>query len=255
MKKLATLVLLAALLTLNTTLAHAESIRIGGGGTPIDNILKPVKDGFEKSSGITIDLNFSNASIAFKQLASDQNNLDASAAGLSLENLLATMKKEGFEVKDPTAFIGSQIGKGKLYTIVNKSNPISALSKEQLKGIFTGKIANWKEVGGSDSPIILVLSKINPATNGAYKMLVMDNVAYANDVLDAGRFEDLREKVAATPEAIGFGPVSMLDDTIKLVKTDEYSRPIILVTKGKPAPKVQKLIDYINNEGKKFIKE
>lgn len=232
--------------------AFAEEVKIGGGGTPIDGIFRPIKEHFEKAAGITLTLNFSSATLAFKQLAN--NELDASTAGLSYEDFLVALKKEKIEVKDPSAYVATTIGASKIYTVIHKDNPVVKLSKEQLKGIFTGKIANWKEVGGSDAPIIVVLSKINPATNAAFKKLAMNDEPYATDVLDAGRFEDLREKVAATPEAIGFGPVTMLDKTLKTPETPEFSRPVILLSKGKPTPKIRKLIDYIKGDGQKYVK-
>lgn len=233
--------------------AYAEEIKVGGGGAPMDTILKPVKEHFDKASGNSLNLVFSSATLSFKQLINGE--LDASTAGLAYEDLLVAAKKDNVVVSDPAAYVPTTIGKGKIYTVVHKDNPAAKLTKEQLKGIFTGKIANWKEVGGNDAPIIVVLSNINPATNAAYRKLALDDAPYTTDVLDAGRFEDLRDKVASTPEAIGFGPVTMIEKSIKVVDTPEVSRPIILVTKGKPSPKVQKLIDFIKGDGQKYVKQ
>lgn len=233
--------------------AFGEEIKAGGGGAPIDGYLKPVKEAFEKSTGITLNLNFSSATLAFKQLAAGE--LDTSAAGLALDDLVKAAKKEKIEVADPSAFVGTVIGASKIYTVAHKDNPVGSLTQEQIKGIFTGKITNWKEVGGNDAPILIVLSSINPATNAAFKKLALGDAPYTTDVVDAGRFEDVREKVAANAEAIAFGPVTMLDNTIKTVKTPEFSRPVILVTKGAPTAKVQKLVAFIKGEGQKYIKQ
>jgi len=231
--------------------AGADEIKIGGGGTPIDGVFKPVKSHFEKASGIAIKLNFSSATLAFKQLIAGE--LDGSTAGLPYQDLLVAMKSEKLEVLDPAAFQATTLGSSKIFTVVNKENPVGKLSKDQLQGIFSGKIANWKEVGGADAPIIIVLSKINPATNAAFRKIAMADQPYPSDVLDAGRFEDLREKVASTPESIGFGPGSMLDKSVKVVDTPEISRPVNLITKGKPSAKLQKLIDYILGEGNQYL--
>lgn len=239
-----------------TTFAGAalgEEIKAGGGGAPIDGYLKPVKEAFENSSGIKLNLNFSSATVAFKQLTAGE--LDLSTAGLAYEDLLKTAKKESIEVADPGAYVATTIGASKIYTVGNKDNPVKSLSLEQLKGIFTGKIGNWKEVGGNDAPILVVLSSINPATNAAYRKLALGDAPFTADVVDAGRFEDVREKVAANPEAIAFGPVTMLDASIKALQTPEVSRPVIVITKGAPAPKVQKLISFIKGEGHKYIKQ
>ncbi|WP_129124668.1 substrate-binding domain-containing protein [Geomonas oryzae] len=233
--------------------AFGEEIKVGGGGAPIDGYLKPVKEPFEKSTGININLNFSSATLAFKQLMAGE--LDASAAGLAYEDLVKTAAKENIQTPQPSAYVASVIGASKIYTVTHKDNPVASLSLDQLKGIFTGKITNWKEVGGNDAPILIVLSSINPATNAAFKKLAMADAPFAADVVDAGRFEDVREKVAANLEAIAFGPVTMVDATIKTVKTPDIARPVILVTKGEPSQKVRKLISFINGEGQKYIRQ
>ncbi|ACH40605.1 ABC transporter, periplasmic substrate-binding protein [Citrifermentans bemidjiense Bem] len=245
--------LAVAACTIFTSAAFGEEIKAGGGGAPMDGYLKPVKEAFEKSSGIKLNLNFSSATAAFKQLST--GDLDVSAAGLAFEDLLKTAKKENIEVADPAAYVATAIGASKIYTVSHKDNPVKSLSFDQLKGIFTGKIANWKEVGGNDAPILIVLSSINPATNAAYKKIALADAPFAADIVDAGRFEDVREKVAANPEAIAFGPVTMLDASIKTVQTPDVARPVILITKGAPTPKVQKLISFIKGEGQKFIKQ
>ncbi len=252
--KRVTIVAVGCLLVMlaGTSVVVAEEIKLGGGGAPIDSIFKPVRDSFEQSSGHKLNLVFTNATIAFKQLYN--NELEASTAGMSLEDLLATVKKDGFEVKDPTTFQAVTLSTSKIYIIVNKNNPVAKLSKEQLKGIFTGKIANWKDVGGIDAPVIVVSSSQNPATSGAFKKLALDNEPFTKEVIDAVRFEDVRTAVFSNPEAIGFGPVTLLDATVKCPETPEFARPITIITKGKPSPKVQQLIDYVLGDGKKFIK-
>jgi phosphate transport system substrate-binding protein len=231
--------------------AGAEEIKIGGGGAPIDGVFRPIKPHFEKATGISINLVFSSATLSFKQLIAGE--LDGATAGLAYQDLLTAMKNEKIEVADPAAYQATTLGTSKIFTVVHKDNPVQKLTLEQLQGIFSGKIVSWKELGGSDSPIIVVLSKINPATNAAFRKLAMGNQPYLADVLDAGRFEDVREKVASTPESIAFGPTSMVDKSIKVVETPEISRPVNLITKGKPAGKLQKVIDYIQGDGKKYL--
>lgn len=250
MKKM--IVALAALCLIQAGVAGAEEIKVGGGGAPLDGVLRPVKPYFEKATGIGINLSFSSATLSFKQLIAGE--LDAATAGVAYPDLLSAMKNEKLEVPDPSAYQATTLGVSKIFTVVHKENPVGKLSKEQLQGIFTGKIVNWKEVGGSDAPIIVVLSKINPATNAAYRKLALSDQPFLADVLDAGRFEDVRDKVASTPESIAFGPTSMLDTSIKTVETPEFSRPVNLITKGKPSAKLQKLIDYIKGEGSKYLK-
>ncbi|QEM68251.1 phosphate ABC transporter substrate-binding protein [Geobacter sp. FeAm09] len=253
MKRIAlALAFMTAVTTGATTTVQADEIKVGGGGAPIDNFIRPVRDSFEKKSGNKVNIIFTSATIAFKQLAN--NEIDVSAAGSTFEELLASARKDGLDVKDPAAYQHAVIGQGNIYVVVNKNNPVGKLTGEQVKGIFTGKLSNWKDVGGSDAPIIVVLSNQNPATMGSFKKLALNKEEYAKDVIEAAKFEDIRNVIASNPEAVGFGPYSMIDATVKKVETPDYARPIIAVTKGKPSPKVQQLLDYIKGEGKQFTK-
>jgi len=251
--RIAQLILALILTTLMTSTLQAEEIKISAGGGPLDSIINPVKEAFEKSSGDKITVLFGSSTLAFKQLFNGGS--DASMAGSSFADLLAALKKENFEVKDPSAFQDVTVGKGVIRTIINKKNPVSKLSKEQLKGIFTGKTTNWKEVGGNDMPIIIVISNINPSTTGMFRKNILDNEPYAKEVLEMGRFEEMRGAVETNAEAIAFGSSSILDPSVKSVETPEISRPIIMVTKGAPSAKVQKLIDFIKGPGKGLVKE
>jgi phosphate transport system substrate-binding protein len=232
---------------------QADEIRIGGGAGPVEGILKPIKEPLEKATGIKLTINSYGAQIAFRLL--DKGGLDAATAGLSFEEFMDEMEKEKIPITNPSSYHHTIIGSGKIYTIVNKNNPINHLTKEQVKNILTGKIKNWKEVGGVDSIIMVVLNKNNPGTNSAVLKIVLDSESFAKGALYVGSVGDLRNILATNTEAIAFGPHALADMTVKFIETPEISRPIILITKGRTSPKIQKLIDFINNEGRKYIKD
>jgi phosphate transport system substrate-binding protein len=229
----------------------AAEIKIGAGAAPTENVLKPVKEAFEKSSGISLQIISSGPKIALQDL--DKGAVDAAAAGLSFDDWMALMKKEGAEVKDPAGLRQLVIGKDSIVVLVNKANPVTQLSKEQLKGIFTGSITNWKEVGGPDLPVIVVIGKLMPGTNSMFTKNMLDEAPMTKEVLEATTAEDVRQNVAANAEAIGIGPVAVIDASVKSPKTPELARPITLVTRGAPSPGVQKLLDFIKGDGQKLI--
>ncbi|BCB96445.1 phosphate-binding protein [Dissulfurispira thermophila] len=233
--------------------AFAEEIKIGAGAAPTENVLKPIKEHFEKTTGIKLQIIASGPKIALQDL--EKGAVDAAAAGLTFDDWMNLMKKEGAEVKDPASLQQFTIGKDKIIVLIHKDNPVSKLSKEQLKGIFTGKITNWKDVGGKDMPIIVVWGKLIPGTNKLFVKNILDGESQTKDVLEATTAEDVRQNVASNPEAIGIGPVAVVNATVKSPETPGVSRPIILVTKGKPSANVQKLIDFIKGEGQKYIRQ
>ncbi|WP_224959933.1 substrate-binding domain-containing protein [Geomonas subterranea] len=244
---------LVSLLSGLTPLAGADELKIGAGGAPTENILKPVRSAFEMASGLKLYIVASGPKNAFVDL--QKGDVDAAAAGLTYQDWLALMKKEGAEVGQPAAFTPIVIGKDKVKVLVNKENKVNQLSAEQLKGIFSGEISSWKEVGGEDAPVLVVIGKLTPGTNSMFFKKFLGDKAVAKDVIDATTAEDVRLNVASNPSAIGFGPLSLVDASVKAVETPELARDITLITKGKPSAKVQKLLDFISGEGKKYIKQ
>lgn len=239
---------LVILLLLVASNLFAEELRIGAGAAPTENILKPAKAPFEKASGITLAIFASGPKNAFIDL--EKGSIDAAAAGLSLDDWMALLKKEGVPVADPKAYQSLVIGKDKVIVLTHKSNPVKSLSKEQLKAIFSGKTTNWKDVGGNDAPILIVWGKLTQGTNSMFVKTMLDGVEPIKEVLEATTAEDIKNAVETNPEAIGIGPVSLAGPTLNVPETPELARPITLLTKGSPKPAVQKLINFIAGGGK-----
>lgn len=234
--------------------AYAEEILLSAGSGPLDSVINPVKDTFEKESGIRLNILFGSASLAFKQLYRGVS--EVAVVGTSFDGILEIMKKEDFDVRDSAALRHVTLGKAMVRTVVHKDNPVATLSKEQLKGIFTGRITNWKEVGGNDSPIIVVLSTLNPATIGTFRKIILDNEPYAKEVLELGHMDEIRGALEVNPEAIAIGTSAVLGKGVRQVATPEVYRPVTLITRGEPAPKVRKLIDFIlTGPGRSLVKE
>lgn len=246
--------LLAALIPfcLFAATAAADEIRIGAGAAPTENVLKPVKEAFEKATGHKLLIISSGPKNALMDL--ERGAVDAAAAGLSFDDWLALMKKENSEIKDPASLSPVIIGKDRIVVLVDKSNVVKSLSKEQLQAIFSGQAGSWKEFGGTDTPILVVWGKLIPGTNSMFEKNIMGGKAVSKDVLEATTAEDVRQNVKSNPGAVGIGPVAILDGSVNSPSTPEVARVITLLTKGKPSDKVQKLLDFIKGEGQKLVK-
>ena len=243
-----TITLCTLFLLLTTTAALADVLKIGAGAAPTENVLKPIEAAFEKAAGLDLSITASGPKQAFVDL--DRGAVDAAAAGLSFDDWMALLKKEGVAVADPAAYKPVIIGKDRVIVIVHKDNPIAKLNKEQLTGIFTGKLTNWKEVGGNDAPILIVWGGLTQGTNSMFVKNIMDGAKPTTEVIGVSTAEDIRQNVSVNPEAIGFGPQAILNATVRSPETPEVARTITLITKGAPSAKVQKLIDFIKAEAK-----
>ena len=96
------------------------------------------------------------------------------------------------------------LGLDGIAVFVNKSNPVNALTKQQIADIFSGKTTDWSQVGGNPGPINLYAGDENSGTFDTFKSLVLENRPLSTK---ASRYENsakLSDEVAADTNGIGF---------------------------------------------------
>jgi phosphate transport system substrate-binding protein len=230
----------------------AGEVKVGAGQAPTQNILVPIKEHFEKATGINLVIVAGSPKTALVIL--EKGNVEAALGGLSFEDWMQYMKQEKIEIKDPSSLQHMVVGKDKIMVLIHKDNPVSKLTKEQLKGIFTGKITNWKEVGGKDMTIDVVWTNLLGG-NYLFYSKILEGEFLRSDMSEVDNSPMAKAHVISNVGAIAIGPLGFVDDTVKSPAAPEITRPITLITKGKPSPTVQKLIDFIKGEGQKYIKQ
>ncbi len=240
------------LLTIFSVAAFAQEIRLGGGAPPIERVITPVKEHFTGATGIKINAISYGPKFAIMDL--DKGAIDAAVLFLTPEEVAGIIKKENLEVKNLSSFIGSKVSEDRIVIIVNNNNPVNRLSKEQAKGILTGKIDNWKDVGGNDMPIIVVFGTLIKGVNELVSKKIMDGENYVTDMLVVDTASDVLNAVSTTQEAIGLASEGLMNGSVKPLEEPMVSVPVIIYTKGQPSPDVQRLIDFIKGEGQKYIK-
>lgn len=154
--------------------------------------------------------------------------------------------------------------------VVDPANTVTDLTKDQLISVYTGKITNWSELGGTDSPIVVVGREAGSGTRGAFEELleIEDVCAYASELDSTGA---VIAKVAATPGAIGYVSLDALNDSVVPVKLEGVeataenikagnyflSRPFVMATMGEISEQseaVQAYFAYLaSDEGKEVI--
>lgn len=244
---------LVAVVSLNPIAAQAEMVRVGGGGAAMSTIFDPINVQLEKATGITITRRPSSPANGLVELVN--GSLDLATAAVPLESMLAGAAKSGVTV-DPAKLQKEEIGINRTVLFVNPANKVSKLTKSQIKGIFTGKIVNWNEVGGDDNPILVVWGAGTPGQNTQFSKEILGGEAVAKDTVPATNYASIKDIVASTPEAIGIDPFGLADQSVRVIPNDpELSSPIIAVTIGKPVPAVRKLIDYVKGDGRQYTKQ
>ena len=150
---------------------------------------------------------------------------------------------------------------------VNPQNPVSGLSKAQLKGVFSGKITNWKELGGSDVPISLYVREDGSGTRETFEERALDKqetTAKANVVNSNGA---MKTAIAQDPNALGYVGIGHLDKSVKGLSVDgampsqegaangsyPVTRLLYMNTKGEPQGLTKAFVDYIYSPSGKEI--
>jgi len=143
-----------------------------------------------------------------------------------------------------------------LAVIVHPSNGVSQLTREQLESIFTGKIKNWKEVGGSDLKIVVYSRETSSGTYEFFKENVLKNKNYMNGVLSMPATGAIIQSISQTKGAIGYVGLAYLNKEVKSIRVSydagkNYTEPSFENARNKSYPIVRPLYYYyeVKNEG------
>ncbi len=235
-------------LPVNATPAELD---LAGSTTFQKRILEPADVAIKKATGIVVAVRGINSGEGLKELVAGKIPASISSSPLSL-----LLKK--INLPDDGTYQQHVIVKDMIVPIVHPSNPVTQLTWQQLSDINTGKIKNWKEVGGEDWKIFVVTSQPTAATRLVFQKLVMKKQPYvkgAKEVITTRMELADVAKYKGCIGAVSKGFVDMYGAKVKVVKTDEISRPLCIITKGNPNPQIQKLIDYLRTkEAQKLFK-
>lgn len=157
-----------------------------------------------------------------------------------------------------------------IVVVVNPNNPVSDLTIDQINQIYTGKITNWKEVGGADKPIVLIGREAGSGTRDGFESVVdaKDACKYRQELTSTG---DVITTVSKNENAVGYASLVAVSNKVKgltidgiaaseeTIKDGSYKlqRPFVFVTvKGKDLnPTAQKFFDFaMSKEAHEFIK-
>jgi len=166
------------------------------------------------------------------------------------------------------------IGRDGIVLVVHPENPVSDLTKDQIRGIYAGNITNWKDVGGPDATITVITREEGSGTRGAFEDIVMEvddeEIEIKGDAIVQGSAEAIQRSVAGDPNAIGYVSLAALAQDVKALSvggiapsaetildgTYEIQRPFLFLTKGEPTGAIKEFIDWVlSPEGQAVLKE
>lgn len=229
------------------------------GSTSMQKLADALAETFmEANSGVTVTVEYSGSSAGIESLLN--GSCDIGDASRNLKD----SEKSGGAVENIVAIDGIAV-------IVDRNNTVAGLTKQQLSDIYTGAVTNWSEVGGSDTPIVVVGREAGSGTRGAFEEIlkVEDACKYAVECDSTGA---AMAKVASTEGAIGYVSLDVLDDSVNALNLDDVAptsdnivagtyflcRPFVMATKGEISEQnelVQAFFDFLkSDEGKAVVK-
>ncbi len=146
-----------------------------------------------------------------------------------------------------------------LAVVVHPSNKVSKLTREQLEGIFTGKITNWKEVGGDDIKIIPYARETSSGTYEFFKESVLKHKNYVNGIMSMPATGAIMQSVSQTKGAIGYVGLAYLNKDVKAIHVSynqgsNYVQPTVENAKNNSYPIVRPLYYYYLLSSEKSVK-
>jgi phosphate transport system substrate-binding protein len=175
-----------------------------------------------------------------------------------------------------------QVANDGITLVVNPANPVSKLTIPQLSDIFTGKIHNWKEVGGNDLKIVALSRERNSGTHVFFLEHVVklgdkkNKNEFAPSVLMMPSSQAIIEEVTSNPSAIGYVGLGYLTKkekalaiarntnsvyilpSLQTVLNKQYpiSRLLLFYVNGEPTDEVKSLIDFVlSPAGQEIVKK
>jgi phosphate transport system substrate-binding protein len=143
----------------------------------------------------------------------------SSAGILAIENGIAHIGMSSRNLKEHEVHLWRvEIAKDALAVILHPDNPVDNLTVEQLRGIYSAEITNWKDVGGPDAKIHIVTREEGSGTRSAFEDLVMGDIRITPKAIVQNFNGAIRQIIAGDPKAIGFISLGLVDVGEKPVK-------------------------------------
>jgi phosphate transport system substrate-binding protein len=169
---------------------------------------------------------------------------------------------------DEHDLIGIPIAYDAIAIIVHPSNPLTNLTVDQIKRIFSRRMTNWSEAGGRNHPITLLTREEGSGTRESFQHLIMGKTEISLAALVQDSNGAIRQVVADDPNAIGYISLGLVNDRVKALKIDgveanvenikkhryNFVRPFLFVFKTRPQGMARDFLDYIlSSEGQKLL--
>jgi phosphate transport system substrate-binding protein len=238
-------------LALCLLMASAYAQKIKGSDTVLPLSQKEAEDYMKKDKKAQITVTGGGSGVGFSALIDGTTDIAMSSRKMKMGEKLK-LTESGKPFKEVI------VGHDALAVVVNPKNKVVKLTREQLENIFTGKVKNWKEVGGDDMPVVVYSRETSSGTYEFFKEHVLSNKNYASTVLSMPATGAIIQSVSQTKGAIGYVGLAYLGKEVKSISVSfdgkSFVAPTMANAKNHSYPVVRPLYYYYLNSKEKMVK-
>jgi len=250
MKKLIAVISIMAILP--QLFSQNVSCKIKGSDTVLPLTQKEAEVFMKKYPGSSIIVTGGGSGVGLAALQNSTTDIAQSSRKMKLDEKMK-MQDAG------KTFAEIIIAYDALAVIVNPSNKITQLTREQLEGIYTGKVTNWKDVGGDDMAIVLYSRESSSGTFEFFKEHVLNKKNFAPTAMLMPATGAIVQSVSQTKGAIGYVGLAYLESDVKALKVSydkgiTYVVPDVDNAMNKTYPITRPLYYYYLNTTEKAVK-
>jgi len=260
--KLLSLAMLIGCASIGNTNAE-DSITINGSTTVLPIAQKAAEEFMKKNSEINISVRGTGSGDGIKALIDGSTNI-ANASRQMKSSEKEDAKKKGIS---PIEHI---VAMDAIAMIVNPENPVTNLTKNQIKDIYIGNISNWKELGGENKSIVVISRDSSSGTYEFFVEHVLNKERPMPDALLQASNGAVAQAVAKNKYAIGYVGLGYINKDVKALTVDGIPpsadtvhkgsypiwRHLYMYTNGEPTGNTKAFIDFVKSkEGQKMAEK
>ena len=239
-------------IVLNGFLPNLQAQKIKGSDTMLPLSQKAAESFMKKNPSKTLTVTGGGSGVGISALVEGTTDIAQSSRKIKFDEK-KKLQEAGKSVKEVIAAYDA------LAVVVHAGNKVSNLTREQLEGIFTGKIKNWKEVGGDDEKIVPYSRETSSGTYEFFKENVLKNKNYMSGILSMPATGAIIQSVSQTKGAIGYVGLAYLNDNVKAIKVSydggkKYVEPSVANAKNNTYPIVRPLYYYYTTSNESKVK-
>lgn len=253
--------------------AASDTIQIKGSDTMVNLGQSWAETYMEEHPEVSIAVTGGGSGTGVAAILSGSCDLAQSSRELSADEK-AKAEKSGAPIKETTvAYDGIAV-------VVNPANPVKQLTTDQLADIFSGKVKNWKEVGGADKPILVLSRERNSGTHVFFlEHIVRHGNAkgpeeFSHDALMMPSSQAIVEEIKNGETGISYVGLGYVSEDVKVIpvaKTEAgpfmtptiedvldgsyaIARPLYFLTRGEPSGKIKEFTEFaLSDKGQEIV--